>query len=487
MADLFYFGNDMQDLLLACMTRHRSEFTVLAPLVKPEYMWGMNAMRVAGAIQDFHAEEGMWPSLTAIDGFLQEKFGRDKADIYAEVHEYIEKIAKLETTDWKWVKKVTTKFCRERAHIVAIKAAADMIKQDKVPEGGFAKMFDEAHAVGRDLSDLGISFTGDVEHIVLQATDKTWGIRTGYLWLDRIWRNGWGPGWLVVPLAPPKSYKSTFCTNLALSIAKKGTNAEMCPIFYYACEISAELTALRGYSIVSGQALDSMYDDPAKFINATQKGIGQWFGNDTGKYGQILLKSYPAKSATIQDIRSHALAAIEAFGIRPRVIVIDHAETIKVGKHNKDSSDHRAQADIYTEARALGQELQCVVIMPDRCNKETVQQPTPNMTSFQGSFEKAGVVDVAIGLCQTDIERAQNAMRYFVFMNRHGRQYDYFAGKVAADRFLMSIDDELDYVQAVQDAEEAAKERKRGGRGNVRGERGRRVAALPNDLEEKDR
>jgi len=483
MADQFYFGNEMQDLLLACMTRHRSEFAVVAHIVKPEYMWGMNAMRVTAAIQDYHEKEGIWPGLTAVDGFLQEEYGRDKADIYAEVHEYIEKIAKIETTDWKWVKKVTIKFCRERAHIVAIKAAAEMIKQDETPEGGFAKMFDEAHAVGRDLSELGISFTGDVEHLVTQATDKTWGIKTGYTYLDRIWRNGWGPGWLVVPLAPPKSYKSTFCVNLALSMAKKGTNEEMCPIFYYACEISAELTALRGYAVISGEKLDSMYDSPAKFINATKKGIGRWFGNDTGKYGQILLKGYPAKSATIQDIRAHAMAAIEAFGIRPRVIFIDHAETVRTSKRNKDSSDHRAQADIYTEARALGQELQCVVVMPDRCNKETVQQPTPNMTSFQGSFEKAGVLDVAIGLCQTDIERAQNVMRYFVFMNRHGRQYDYFVGKVTAERFLMTIDDELDYVAATQAAEEAAAENKRrkaGGGGNRPG----RMLHMPAELEE---
>ena len=485
MADQFYFGNDMQDLLLACMLQMRSEFHVLGPLVKPEFMWGMDAMRVAAAMQDYHEEEGIYPGAVAVDNYLHEKYSRDKADIYVEAHDYIEKLKKIDITDWKWVKKVTIKFCKERALICAIKEAADMVRTNKVPEGGFTPMFDKAMSIGRDLSNLGLSFVADLEPIVLQATDKTWGIKTGYKFLDDIWRNGWGPGWLVVPLAPPKSYKSTFCINLALNIAKNGTNTDMCPIFYYACEISAELTALRGYSIVAGVPLDSMYDDVPKFIAKAKRGLGQWFGTDNGKYGQILMKSYAAKTATIADIRAHALAAIEAFGIRPRVIVIDHAETIKVSKGSeKDkASDHRSQADIYTEARALGQELGAVVIMPDRCNKETVQQQVPNMTSFQGSFEKAGIVDVAIGLCQTDTERIKNIMRYFIFMNRHGRQYDYFVGSVGADRFSMTIDEKTDYEKAVEEAAEAAKERKRG----FRGERGKLAYRRPKELDGTER
>jgi hypothetical protein len=482
MADQFYFGNDMQDLLLACMLQMRSEFHVLASLVKPQFMWGMDAMRIAAAMQDYHEEQGIYPGLVAVDNYLHEKYSRDKADIYAEAHDYLEKLKKIDTKDWQWVKKVTVKFCKERALICAIKEAADLVKTDKVPEGGFTPMFDKAMSIGRDLSDLGMSFVGDAERIVLQATEKTWGIRTGYHLLDGIWRNGWGPGWLVVPLAPPKSYKSTFCVNLALNIAKKATNADMCPIFYYACEISAELTALRGYSIVAGVPLDSMYDDVPKFIAKAKRGLEKWFGIANGKYGQILMKSYAAKTATIADIRAHALAAIEAFGIRPRVIVIDHAETIKPNKTNEKerASDHRAQADIYTDARALGQELQCVVIMPDRCNKETVQQPVPNMTSFQGSFEKAGVVDVAIGLCQTDIERARNFIRYFVFMNRHGRQYDYFLGSVGADRFSMTIDEKTDYEEAVEYSKAAAKE----SRGTGRGGRPYKAKRLPEELED---
>lgn len=478
MADQFYFGNEMQDLLLACWSKYYAEFTIVGPLVKPEYMWGMSAMRVTGAMQEYFKENHKYPTFSALRGYLSEKMSRDKADLLVETMEYISGLQKIDTSDWQWVKQVVTKFCRERALIVAVKKAADMIKSDKVPEGGFSPMFDDAMAVGRDFSDLGILFTEDYKKVIEEATRKSWGIKTGFQKLDAIWRNGWGPGWLIVPLAPPKSYKSTFCINLALKISRKGTNEDSAPVFYYACEISAELTALRGYAIVSDIELDKMYDHPEQFIEATGKGLGVWFGtadNDREQNGLILLKSYPLKTATIADIRSHALAAIEAYGVRPKVIVIDHAETVKVSQNSRDSkaSDHRAQADIYAEARALGQELKCAVIMPDRCNKETVQFAVPNMTSFQGSFEKAGVVDVAIGLCQTEQERLKHVMRYFIFMNRHGKQFGYFQGTIGENQFSMTIDEPLDYADAIAKYEAAQKENnqrkgKRGGGVNFR-------------------
>jgi hypothetical protein len=68
--------------------------------------------------------------------------------------------------------------------------------------------------------------------------------------------------------------------------------------------------------------------------------------------------------------------------------------------------------------------------MPDRCNKETVEKTVPTMASFQGSFEKAGIVDLGIGLCANEQEYLDNQIRYFVFLNRHGEANHHFRGEV---------------------------------------------------------
>lgn len=586
MADLFYFSSDTQDLLLACMCRWGREFSIVGPLVKPEYMWGTSATKLCSFIQNFNKENSHYPTFQELADYTYLAYGPDKTDLYEACLDYINKLKKVNTRSWKWARTVTLDFCRERAVIAAIQVAADCVKNGKTPEGGFARMFDEAIRVGTDIENIGLSFTDDAEEIIKKLTDSTWGVKTGFAKLDEVWHNGWGPGWLVVPLAPPKSYKclgtgtgirmhnglaktvetiqvddlvmgddgtarrvltaghgigpmfsvkqrqgtnftctadhilcvkhangrvleisasnyadkshyfqrawqgykadgsrypivvtpigiddyfgftvdgnhrflladatvthnSTFSTNLALNMVRAGPGREPVPVFYYACEISAELTCARGYSVVADLGFDSMYKTTSKFVSAVRKNLNARFLDSEKKAGQLLLKGFPAKTASIADIRLHAKSAIDATGVTPKVIFIDHAETVKpAARTGKDPSDWRQQADIYTDARALGQELNCVVVMPDRCNKDTVQQPVPSMTSFQGSFEKAGVVDVAIGLCQTPEERLKNYIRYFVFVNRHGKQFDYFYGSVKENRFEMSIDDKLDYAEA---------------------------------------
>lgn len=832
MADQFYFGNETQDLLLACMCRAPAKFATVGPLLKPEYMWGLAAVRCLAFMQDYHAEKQHYPTLKFLDAYILERCGRERQALYDDCHDYIVKLRKENTRDADAMAELVVRFCRERATIVAIKQAAEMVRKKEIPDGGFAQMFDEVVSIGKDIADLGLCYWDDAEQVIKSLTEKTWGVRTGYTLLDSQWINGWGPGWLVVPLAPPKSYKcfgkgtgilmfdgsvkqveeikvgdlvmgddstprrvltagsgngplyrveqdsgddfvcndahvmcvknlrgevkeitaeeysgkvpwfqrtwkgfkaavefpqrdvpldpyflglwlgdgstnhteitvadkdpeiadwltcyasalgmritpqpangsacfrfvpsekrdpicsvpgcgqphrtgglclkhynhakyhdgfkvhpagqthaqstiksalkslgilhnkripdlyrfndrktrlsllaglidsdgslvkkgrmafvnanqrlaedvcwlarslgflvnvapykssirstgfeglawhvtfsgnlaeiptivkrkrgrnairkkgarhkievnpigtgeyygftvdgnsrflladftvthnSTFCVNLALNMTRRHTNTKPVPVFYYACEISAELTCARGYCRQAGMSMTDMHQSTNKFTATVLKKLNEDFSDPEGAAGQLLVKTFPSKTAGITDIRSHALHAIETFGVRPRAIFIDHAETVKPNKRVKDASDHRQQADIYTEARALGAELNCCVVMPDRCNKETVQHPVPSMTSFQGAFQKAGEVDVGIGLCQTPEERTQGLLRYFIFLNRHGPQYGYFQGKVMDDKFTLQVDEELKYHEEVAKWEEAMKRTK---------------------------
>jgi hypothetical protein len=83
--------------------------------------------------------------------------------------------------------------------------------------------------------------------------------------------------------------------------------------------------------------------------------------------------------------------------------------------------------------------------MPDRCNRQTVGLAVPSMKSFQGSFEKAGIVDAAIGICATEEEDKHDRVRYFVFLNRHGEAHKHYGGKVDPQRMIMTVGQEIDY------------------------------------------
>jgi hypothetical protein len=329
-------------------------------------------------------------------------------------------------------------FARERALLIAIEKSHEFLVAGETPPGGYGKMFQDALKIGQNLEDVGYRLMpgqdNDINRMIDKVTSDEYGTATGFADLDTIWPFGWGPGWLVSILAPPKRFKSMFCANLALNIVEEYNS----PVFYYPCEISQELAALRCLCNLANMPVEDLYSNVTDFRELVHKVADEHFKS------MLLIKGFPARSATISgDIRSHALTAASRFGLKPKAIIIDFAETVKPSSNPKTTSESRAQGEIYIEARALGAEMGCPVILPDRCNKETVGRRVPSMKSFQGSFEKAGIVDVAIGLCASDDEYVANQIRYFVFLNRHGASYQHYRGTVAPSTMRMTIDERI--------------------------------------------
>jgi len=88
-----------------------------------------------------------------------------------------------------------------------------------------------------------------------------------------------------------------------------------------------------------------------------------------------------------------------------------------------------------------------------------VGKKVPNMKSFQGAFEKAGIVDAAIGLCATEDEYKHNRVRYFVFLNRHGEALKHYDGTIDPARMKMTVGGAIDYVP--DDEDDDAKPRRK--------------------------
>lgn len=465
------FTDDFQDLILASAIQYPNDFSCFGSIIKSKHYVGVQATIAARVISDYFESHGTFPSWTIFEQGVVKRAGKVgiSEDEQTKAKEYIDKIRKLVATDIrgpadvKHVAGQVVEFCRYQAMVASIKKNIEFLKEGKPIN---IAICEEALQIGQNLSDMGVLLSGSDPDLALGVIDKVtargYGVHTGYSFLDKIWRNGWAPGWLIVPLAPPKRFKTTFCINLALNIAGPSIGED---VLYYTCEISDELAAVRAMCNVARTSMNVMYESPEKFKIQVKDQMNMLL------HGEILVKGYASKTATIQDLKAHAKMAIQQ-GLRPKAIIIDYADTIKPSSSHKDKKDHLLQADVYTEARAMGHELGCCVIMPDRCNKETVSLPVPNMGSFQGAFEKAGIVDIAIGLCATDAELKNNIIRLFVFLNRHGPALQHFQGAVDAEAYRMEILKEIEY-----DPDEEASDSKKG-------KKGRSTARLPENLEE---
>lgn len=455
----YNFSTDFQDELLTCMIRHPEMFMGLSSVIDYSYFTGTNSQLVCKQLQDFYKKHNTYPNFAQLSTLcLHAVRATGDGDKATEIVAYVQNLSDVELRAKDFYRDQAVSFAKQRALILAATDVAKIIQEGKEPGGEIVQKFQNALAIGQNLLDQGYLVKQDYMQIVDKLAAKDYGTYTGYEIFDqKLWKKGWGPGWLVVPLAPPKRYKTAFCLNLAMNMVGPAFGYD---VLYYACEISAELASLRAFQNLIGATQDEFNDNPEKFKQRLYDGIRKQM------VGDILIKHFPAKTATIADIRAHAISAIETFGMKPKAIFIDYAETVKADSSNKDTPEYRQQSDIYTQARALGDELGCVIIMPDRCNREAVNQATPQMDSFQGAFEKAGIVDVSIGLCATDEEYDKGDLRFFGVLNRHGEGGFHLRGKIDRQRMRITIDEELKAyeVAEVEAQVQEQRERKYGGR-----------------------
>jgi len=456
--ETYNFSDDFQDALLACVITYPERFDVLGGLVDPTLFNGVAAFETVHNLSEYYKKYNSWPNFTTLANYAWQQSYRLNPDKAKEMSDYVAKVAKADIKDVDAIFDLAREFARERALYRAIRLAHTSLVENREIKGGLIPMFEKALALGTAGDDMGIILNDSADKVIKAITAQDYGISTGFEPFGEIWKQGWPAGWLIVPLAPPKRYKTTFCINMALNMALAGVD-----VIYYACEISQELAAVRTLCALSGQTMDQLYDAPNKFAAAVRGQLGYL-------EGRVLFKGFGSKSATISQIKAHARNAIRTFDLKPRAIFIDYAETVQGDNTDKNAPDWRRQADIYIQARSMGKELGACVIMPDRCNAETVDKAVPNMRSFQGAFEKAGVVDAAIGLCQTEAENLQNRVRYFIFLNRHGKALKHYEGKVDPERYQMTVDKEIGYNP---DEEEVRANRRRGGGGGGGGARRR--------------
>lgn len=441
--ETFNFSNDFQDALLACVIRHPDEFFDFAQVLKPEHFTGPAAYEACSRLLKYVQQYGQYPSFSTLGNYAFHEVALKSVDHAKETLDYVEKLSKIDTKDWTDIRDRMVRFARERAVYHAILKIHAAQQEGKTGQIQPVEIIKEALSVGSVRNDPGISLYHDTGRVLDTLSSRDFGVMTGYAEFDKLWKTGWGPGWLIVLLAPPKRYKTAFAINLALNIVK-GQDAD---VLYYSCEISEELAAMRAYYNLTGWTKETFVDNPEKGIMAAERAVTR------DLWGNIWFKAFPSKSTTISQIKSHAHQVIDLCNLKPKAIVIDYAETVRPEPSDRWTPDRRQQAEIYTQARALGAEFGCCVIMPDRCNRETVGMAVPDMTSFQGSFEKAGIVDIAIGLCATEQEHIRNRIRYFVFLNRHGAAHKHYAGTVDPAKMRMTVDTEIEYSPDAKDEE----------------------------------
>ena len=249
----------------------------------------------------------------------------------------------MESTDLVFVQERSLEFCKNQAVKEAITKSVDLLESGNYD--GIRKLVDDAMRAGSDRNVGHIYKESLSERINDMARDT---ISTPWDSINEILDGGLGHGELGFLVGAPGGGKSWALVALAVSALKQGLN-----VVHYTLELNERYTGLRYDSVISGY--------PASNI--------KYHGMDIQKRideipGDLLIKYYPTKSATVQTISSH-LQKIKTLGKKVDMVVVDYADIMSgVGKEKRF-----VLGAIYEDLRGMAGEFEIPIWTASQANR----------------------------------------------------------------------------------------------------------------------
>lgn len=201
------------------------------------------------------------------------------------------------------------------------------------------------------------------------------------------------------------SHNSHFLVQLGAAALMQGIN-----IVHYTFELSETLVGKRYDSHIC----DIDFND----IPENKDHILKTYEDKKDQLGKLIIKHYPANSATIQTLRAH-LERCATKGFIPGMIIVDYADVMRSSRQF-DSLRHELKL-VYEELRAFADELHLGIWSASQSNKEGSTSDVVDLTNMSEAYGKAMVADVVLSLSRKSSEKASGLGRLYVAKNRAGK------------------------------------------------------------------
>lgn len=340
---------------------------------------------------------------------------------------------------------------------------------DDLTRGDRAKLLprvQKALLVGEDILDIGIQWnTTDRSALYSDDSEYRETVPSGIRHIDAVMQGGLGRGELGVILAPPKRGKTTSLINFGFGALAAGFN-----VVHYSFEIKDKKVARRYDDRLAGKLLGLRMTDPEKFAKAIQQKAG------AEVKGKLIIKKYVSRSVGVTTLRNH-LSLLKSEGFNPDMVIVDYADIVKPERRLGEM--RHEQAGIYEDLRALAEEFNVALWTGSQAKQSSLEKATIEMQDFAEAFEKAAIVDAALGFCQTLDEKVDHKCRFYFAALRDqedGRTVEctidrkrcfiqstavYDAAQMrevtAADKEDDDLDEEIETQRAVQKAKNVIK------------------------------
>ena len=389
------YGTPFQRKVIGALMTDQKFVLNVRDVIKLEYFNSQAHKWIVQRILDYFDAFHTVPTLEV----LQIEFKKIDNDVLkVAVREELKYSYEVSTDDLQFVKEEFLAFCRNQEMKNAILESADKLKQEDYE--GIRALIEKALKAGQE-KDAGLNYKKDVEARYRDDYRPT--IPTPWQTLSDLFSGGFGPGDLFLIFGSPGGGKSWLCIDIAAEAAKLGYN-----VFYYTLELSEKYVSRRIDAAMTGYCVDDLREHRAE----VDKMVEELPGN-------IIIKEYAPKSATISTIKAHVQQCIED-GIRPDLIIIDYIDYLKPSSKVRYSERKDELDDVYIGSKALAKELQVPVLSPSQVNRMGAKDTVVEGDKAAGSYDKMMVADGSFSLSRTKEDKVLGTGRIHIMKNRYG-------------------------------------------------------------------
>ena len=389
------YGTPFQRKVIGALMTDQKFVVNVRDVIKLEYFNSQAHKWIVQRILDYFDAFHTVPTLEV----LQIEFKKIDNDVLkVAVREELKYSYEVSTDDLQFVKEEFLAFCRNQEMKNAILESADKLKQEDYE--GIRALIEKALKAGQE-KDAGLNYKKDVEARYRDDYRPT--IPTPWQTLSDLFSGGFGPGDLFLIFGSPGGGKSWLCIDIAAEAAKLGYN-----VFYYTLELSEKYVSRRIDAAMTGYCVDDLREHRAE----VDKMVEELPGN-------IIIKEYAPKSASISTIKAHVQQCIED-GIRPDLIIIDYIDYLKPSSKVRYSERKDEVDDVYIGSKALAKELQVPVLSPSQVNRMGAKDTVVEGDKAAGSYDKMMVADASFSLSRTKEDKVLGTGRIHIMKNRYG-------------------------------------------------------------------
>ena len=377
----------------------------VSDLIEPQYFESQANNWLVQKILTYYTQ---YKSPPTPEVFKSEIVPIDDKLLRASIVDGLKEAYKLQNSpDLEYVKNITIEFCKNQKMKVAILESVDLLKSGKFDL--IKKKVDNALKAGAD-KDIGHEYKLQIEDRYAIGARNC--VPTGWSVINDITNGGLAGGELGVVVAPAGGGKSWGLINVAANAIKAGKTG-----IYYTLELNQFYVGRRIDAYMTNIPFQNLEEDFAK--ERIQTAI-------EGLQGNLIIKYYPTRTASITTITSHIEKCISQ-GQKPDMVVIDYADLIRPSK----AGDKRLELnDIYEDLRGIAGEYDIPIWTASQANRSATEEDVIEGNKVSESYNKVMVCDFIMSLSRKLNDKIGGTGRWHIIKNRFGPDGMTFPSKI---------------------------------------------------------